>query len=88
MNLHLITKSQQKEPAAQMELNGIRDSLEKIRDTELRTYFSVRDWLQADLESLSDDIFEVASNNLSCSKLIEIADRQADCEVNFDLRNY
>ena len=88
MNLHLDNGSQQKETAAQADLNKIRDRLEKIRDTELRIYFSFRDELQADLESLSDDIFEVASNNLCSSKLFEIADRQAGCEVDFDLRNH
>ena len=88
VNLHLDNESQQKMTTAQADLNEIRDRLEEIRGTELRTYFSVRDWLQACLESLSDDIFEVASNSLSHSKLIEIADRQAYCEVKFDLRNY
>ena len=88
INLHLDNQSQQRETTAQMDLNEIRDRLEKIRDSELRTFFSVRDELQADLESLSDDIFEVANNNLSNSKLFEIADRQTGCEVDFDLRNH
>ena len=88
INLHLDNQSQQRETTAQMDLNEIRDRLEKIRDSELRTFFSVRDELQADLESLSDDIFEVASNNLCNNKLFEIADRQAGCEVDFDLRNH
>ena len=88
VNLHLDNESQQKMTTAQADLNEIRDRLEEIRGTELRTYFGVRDWLQADLESLSDDIFEVANYSLSRSKLIEIADRQAACEVEFDLRNY
>ena len=88
VNLHLDNANQQEKTKAQADLNDLRDRLEEIRGTELRTYFGVRHWLQADLESLSDDIFEVANYSLSRSKLIEIADRQAACEVEFDLRNH
>ena len=88
INLHPDQPSQQREPAAQLFLNDLRNRLEEIRDCELRTFFSVRDELENDLDSISDDIFEVVNNYLPNSKLFEIADRQTGCEVDFDLRNY
>ena len=51
-------------------------------------FFRVMDELKNDLDSISDDIFEVVNNYLPNSKLFEIADRQTGCEVDFDLRNY
>ena len=88
VNLHPDQTSQQGEPAAQLYLNDLRNRLEEIRDCELRTFFRVRDELKNDLDSISDDIFEVVNNYLPNSKLFEIADRQTGCEVDFDLRNY
>ena len=87
VNLHLDNGSQQNETAAQAGLNELRDRLEEIRTTELRTYFGVREWLQASLDSLSDDICATASNSLSHGQLLVIADK-ADCGVTFDLRDY
>ena len=86
--MHLDNGSQRNETTAQARLNKLRDRLEEIRTTELRTYFGVKEWLQVSLDSLSDDIYEVANYSLSRQQLIEIADRQTGCVVGFDLRNH
>ena len=88
MNLRLESQSQKDTTRTQKTLNELKDRLEKIRSSELRTYFRVRDGRQAALDTLSDDIFEVANYNLCNSRLFEIADKQIGCDLDFDIRNY
>jgi len=88
MNLRLDSQSQKDATRAQEALNKLKDRLEKIRSSELRIYFSVRDELRAALDTLSDDIYEVANYNLCNSRLFEIADKQIGCDLDFDIRNY
>ena len=88
MNLLLDSQSQRDVTRTQKTLNELKDRLEQIRSSELRIYFSVRDKLRAALDTLSDDIHDVASYDLSISKLFEIADKQIGVDLDFDIRNY
>ena len=87
-NLLIDSQSQRDVTRTQKTLNELKDRLEQIRSSELRIYFSVRDKLRAALDTLSDDIHDVASYDLSISKLFEIADKQIGVDLDFDIRNY
>ena len=88
MNLRLESQNKKDVTSTQENFNELKDRLERIRSSELKIFFNVRDQLRAMLDTLSDDIHDVSNFNLSNSKLFEIADKQIGVDLDFDIRLY